>query len=357
MKVQRIKNSKGISWIVLDNSYKPVEPIQSYLHYLRSLNRSPNTIHAYACHLKLYWEFLNVAGLDWQQVSLENLADFIHWLRQPDQKVLSISSNTPKRIDSTINTILAAVSGFYDYQGRLGNSQITLYVQRHNLHRKYLPFLHHISKGKPTSNRILKVKETKKELKVLTQEQIRELVNACKHIRDKFLLCLLQETGMRIGQAIGLRHCDIQSWDNVIEIVPRDDNANGARAKTNERYKVHVSKELMGLYSQYFIDEYPEDMDSDYVFINIWEGRIGEPITYSTVYSLFRNLSKKTGIKVTPHLFRHTHATELIRQGWDMTHVQKRLGHSNIQTTINTYTHLDDQDMKEAFQAYINAVE
>lgn len=53
-----------------------------------------------------------------------------------------------------------------------------------------------------------------------------------------------------------------------------------------------------------------------------------------------------------PQLFRHTHATELIRNGWDAAWVQKRLGHANVQTTIDTYTHIDQQDLKKAFKLY-----
>lgn len=109
----------------------------------------------------------------------------------------------------------------------------------------------------------------------------------------------------------------------------------------------------MELYSNYLLNEYPEDVDSDYVFVNIWEGQVGLPITYSTVNELFRQLEKKTGIKANPHLFCHTHATELIRQGWDLAHVQKRLGHASVQTTINTYAHLTDDDLKRAYHQYL----
>jgi len=96
----------------------------------------------------------------------------------------------------------------------------------------------------------------------------------------------------------------------------------------------------MKLYSNYLIEEYPED--SDYVFVNCWDGEIGQPLEYGATNGLFKRLAKKTGIKASPHLMRHSHATELIRAGWDMAHVQKRLGHANIQTTINTYVHLTD---------------
>lgn len=60
------------------------------------------------------------------------------------------------------------------------------------------------------------------------------------------------------------------------------------------------------------------------------------PMTYTTVADLFRRLSRKTGLRATPHMFRHTHATDLLRAGWDAAYVQKRLGHAQIQTTVNS---------------------
>lgn len=85
MKVQKvgIPDSEQVTWLVLDDNYLPVLPIQSYLRYLESLERSPNTIHAYAGHLKLYWEFWDDLHLNWVEVTLENKADFIHRLRSP----------------------------------------------------------------------------------------------------------------------------------------------------------------------------------------------------------------------------------------------------------------------------------
>ena len=56
---------------------------------------------------------------------------------------------------------------------------------------------------------------------------------------------------------------------------------------------------------------------------------------------------------MTPHKLRHTHATELIRSGWDAAYVQKRLGHANVQTTINTYVHLSNDDMKGKYLEYL----
>lgn len=355
MRVQRIRYPDGkLSWTVLDDSFHPVQPICQYLRYLENLERSPNTVKNYARHLKFFWEFLTDNYLDWQAINLEKLSDFIHWLRRPDPSVISIQPQSAKRTESTINIMLSAVCSFYDFHYRLGNiADIKAYSAEFQRNRRYKPFLHHISKGKPVQTRLLKLKAPKTHPKTLTQEQVKALVEACHTLRDKFLLCLLFSTGMRIGQALGLRHEDIRSWDNEIDIVPRSDNANGALPKTKEKYTIHVSKELMGLYSEYLCTEFPLDSGSDYVFVNLKGGKIGTPVKRDSISSLFERLKKTTGIDFHPHMLRHTHATDLIRQGWDMAYVQKRLGHANVYTTINTYTHLNNDDLKAAYKDYL----
>ena len=50
---------------------------------------------------------------------------------------------------------------------------------------------------------------------------------------------------------------------------------------------------------------------------------------------------------------RHTHATELLRSGWDAAYVQKRLGHAYIQTTTSIYAHLSGEDMGKAYALYL----
>jgi len=108
---------------------------------------------------------------------------------------------------------------------------------------------------------------------------------------------------------------------------------------------------LMALYTRYLLEEYGE-MDSDYVFVNLWDGRIGAPMTYATVVAFFQRLQRRTGIYARPHMLRHTHATELIRTGkWDLAYVAERLGHANVGTT-GIYLHLQNADMKAALQDY-----
>lgn len=355
MKVQRVRipDSGKVTWTVIGDDYLPVAPLQQFLSYLESIERSPNTIRSYAHHLKLYWEYLRDASKNWTKIGLSDLAEFVAWLRNPQLGVVSIQEQQSRRTEATVNVILTSICMFYDYQGRLGIvEELPIYTFQMQPGRRYKSFLHHINKSKPIRTRLIKLKEPKRIPKTLTQEQVKQLIEACDRIRDKFLIALLYESGMRIGQALGLRHEDIKSWDNLIRIVPREDNTNGARAKTREAYNIDVSKDLMSLYTDYLVKEFDE-IDSDYVFVNLWDGVIGQPMKYNAAADLFRRLRKKTGIEVHPHMLRHTHATQLIQSGWDACYVQKRLGHRQVQTVLNTYTHLDNEDMKQAFAKYL----
>jgi len=86
------------------------------------------------------------------------------------------------------------------------------------------------------------------------------------------------------------------------------------------------------------------------VFVNCWDGEIGQPLEYGATNGLFKRLAKKTG-KASPHLMRHSHATELIRL--DGIWRPKAVRHANIQTTINTYVHLTDDDLQQEYQKYL----
>lgn len=279
-------------------------------------------------------------------------------MRNPNLDIISIQPQTSKRSEKTINHCLTTVCGFYEFHERLGTTDgNNAYCHQVQPGKKYKSFLHHVSKGREIKTRLLKIKEPKTFPGCLTPEQINTLVNACENIRDKFLIRLLYESGIRIGEALGLRHEDLVTGNNnEIHIVPRLDNVNYVRAKSGVERIVHVSKELMQWYSTYLINEYPEDIDCDFVFVAIkapGKGKIGNPLTYKSVDSLFRRLFKKTGIKANAHLLRHTHATELIRAGWDMSYIQKRLGHADIQTTVNTYIHLTNDDLMKEYQKYL----
>ena len=90
----------------------------------------------------------------------------------------------------------------------------------------------------------------------------------------------------------------------------------------------------------------------------IFSNRENKYINSDMIRKAIKAIAKKAGIHpITTHGFRHTHATLLFASGMDIKQVQARLGHSNVQTTLNIYTHAtqDKQDkIGDEFAKYIN---
>ena len=164
------------------------------------------------------------------------------------------------------------------------------------------------------------------------------ILAACEHLRDRFLLSLLAETGLRAGQALGLRHCDFVSRKREVHIVPRADNANGARAKVRSAAVVPVSAPLVRLYSEYMHVEYG-DVDSDYVFVNLFGGQAGAAVTYTAVHKLIGRIAARTGIGFTAHMLRHSHATGSSDNGMAIEEISRLMGHSSSNVTETVYRH------------------
>lgn len=78
MRVQRVlmPGSGAESWTVLDDELRPLEPVERFLAYLASIERSPNTVKAYAHDLKDWFTYLDRRGLDWREVGVEDVASF-----------------------------------------------------------------------------------------------------------------------------------------------------------------------------------------------------------------------------------------------------------------------------------------
>jgi hypothetical protein len=126
MLVQRVAMpARGAqSWTILGDDDVPVGPVERYLAYLTDVERSPNTVKAYAHDLKDYWTFLTFRRLDWREVRLEDLGEYVAWLRLPPAgrggQVAVLPSVRPHVGASTVNRKLSAVAAFYTHQLRHG---------------------------------------------------------------------------------------------------------------------------------------------------------------------------------------------------------------------------------------------
>src|ERR1019366_1433542 len=333
MRVQRVlMPDESESWTVLDGGGEPGGEVEAFLAHLQALDRSPTTLRTYATSLKLWLQFLEPLSVAVDEATVENVA------------VLDVG--TGRCCAATVNRHLAALFSFYDFRARGGVVLAQSLVDWRRTNRGgYRPFLHHVTAGLATAPPPLRLRQPRRLPRTLTDEQVLALVEACEHLRDRFLLVLLAETGMRIGQGLGVRHADFVSHRREVRIVPRRDNANGARAKTLEEHTIPISAGLVRLYTGYMFQEYGE-CDSDYVFVNLFAEPYGRPLRYQAVHQLVRRLRARTGIWFTPHMLRHSRATDLLRHGVGVDVVARLLTHRCSTTTSQTYIHLDVDDLR-----------
>ena len=333
------------SWTLVGPDRLPVGPVERYLAWLAHVERSPNTVRAYAHDLKLYWSFLAARGLAWDRPSVESLGEFTAWLRSPAENVVVLTSGDPRRGRRTVNRALSAVTGLYEYHERNGLQFASSLIDYTRSGRgSYRPFLHGIARSMPRG-RVGRMREGRSVPRTLTVSQVTAIIHAQERLRDRFLFAVLALTGMRVGQALGLRHCDFVGHERRIEIVFREGNANGARAKSEG--SIPITGDLVRCYSDYMHEEYGE-LDSDYVFVNLWAGRIGQPMSSEAVADLVRRTRVKVGFHFTPHMLRHTYVTLAMRGKVPLEVISRLVTHKSIETTSGTYLHPSVEDLREA---------
>ncbi len=338
--------SEAVSWTVLDDGGEPIAPIEAYLSHLSAIERSPRTVRGYAIGLKLWFEFLHAAGVRWDGAGLDDVGRFVAWLRSPRRDSVIIDADQAGRKPATVNQYLAAVFGFYDYLARVGVGLAEdLMIWRRAGRRSYKPFLYHATKANPIPVRPVKLTVPRRRPKTLSEKDILAIIEACEHLRDRFLFALLAETGLRVGQALGLRHADVLSRSRELRIVPRADNANGARAKIPDVEVIPITAGLVRLYTEYMHAEYG-DLDSDYVFVNLWAEPYGWPLTYNNVNQMVRRLRARTGVEFNIHMLRHSAATGMIRAGVPIEVAARLLTHRSSVTTSQIYVHLLPADLR-----------
>lgn len=353
MRVQRVVMPSGPESWTLVGASGVVEPVERFLVHMSAVERSPNTERAYAHDLKDFFTFLATRGLEWSNVRLEDVGSFVAWLRLApaarDGHVSALPWVASSISANTVNRKLSALASFYEFHHRHGGEFGDLLTSWRPGGRggSWQPFLAHLGQ-RPERRRTVKLPAERRAPRSLVEADVDALINGCDRLRDRFLIVLLRASGLRVGEALGLRHEDLNARRGEVTVHQRV-NTNGARAKSWSRV-VPIEPRVIRLYSDYLHEEYGT-LDSDYVFVNLWGGRRGRPLRYATVDGLVQRLRARTGVEFTMHELRHTYATDLLRRGVGVEVVQKLLGHATITTTVDTYSHLDVEDARRALVA------
>jgi integrase len=363
---QRVLIDGSVTWTVVAASHVVIGPAEQYLEYTRQTGFRSNTVRAYARGLALWWSYLEQVGKAWDAVAISDFGAFLAAVRADDfdPVVRPIRPTGSVRSESTVALRLRAVMGFYRYQAALGVDAAPFWYEqvRTRTAGRYVGFLDHLSHRQVTQRPTIRIGARRGELPLLTPEQIDVLVAAeatfCSasgewlgDLRYRLLWTLLAETGLRIGEALALQHRD---WDPArgttasVAVVDRP-HPFGLSVKSGPR-RVFIGSRLDRLYGDYVwwlcdrgADAAVNDWDSAYIFCNIKREPMFGPLRPESVYDHLYSMKRRVpGLpkKLSPHWFRHTHATALLLAGSPLHVVSRRLGHRDVQTTLNTYGHV-----------------
>lgn len=181
--------------------------------------------------------------------------------------------------------------------------------------------------------------EPKKEMEIWSKEEFEKFISCVEDETYKLFFSFLYLTGCRKGEAFALTWNKIDFDKQTVTI-----NQNLTRkiegqpyaivtTKTNNSRTIMLPKSLITLLNNYKQNQ--NIKETDFVFGGSY------PLAENTTTRVFERIIEKSGVKkIHLHCLRHSHASFLISQGESIVMVSKRLGHANIEQTLNTYSHL-----------------
>lgn len=297
-----------------------VELKRQFLEHLEiERGRSVKTVENYNRYLERFFAFAKVKSVS--QLTEEQIREFrLHLNRQAGTKVGGRIEPMKRR---TQNYYLIALRAFLKFLRKRGIEALS-----------------------PERIELAKVPE--RSLDLISPTELKRLLNAPKvktleGKRDKAILELLFSTGLRLSELCGL------SIDDV-DLTREEFSVRGKGEKVRVVFLSSAAKDALKEYQAA-----RKDLD-DALFVRY--GRKandgGEPrLQPRAVQRLLKHYAAQAGItrKVTPHVIRHSFATDLLSNGADLRSVQVLLGHANIGTT-QIYTHVTDKQLLEVHKKF-----
>lgn len=213
--------------------------------------------------------------------------------------------------------------------------------------RAFLKFLASRGVTSLAPERIELAKVAERHIDLITLDELERLLNSpdittLQGLRDKAMLELLFSTGLRVSELASLsRDLDIDAEEFSI------------RGKGEKVRVVFISEEARKAVKEYLKKR--NDLE-DAMFVNIVRDPRKTPpsrLTTRSIERIVKQYAIKAGIskKVTPHVIRHSFATDLLSNGADLRSVQMLLGHANIATT-QIYTHITDKGLRDTHKKF-----
>lgn len=285
-------STKGAGGKLLERS------IATFLADLSQANRSAHTYHAYANDLAQFLAFCREQG-EWRDPGSDELLTLLTEVTAEDLR--AFFSTLDHLSPATRARKQAALSSFFAW------------AYRHDLI------------DTDPMGRVDRVRPNPPQPRGIGRDAVEAILAKipANRRRDRVLFRLIFETGLRVGEAIGLyvEDLDLTADDEHIRILGK-----GGRWRTVLLDDRSLVKQLRAYLKQAGYKHGP-------LFRAEKNGR-GGLLRYQSVQERWAGYCTKAEIECTLHQLRHTHATELVNDGVSLTTIRKRLGHKNLQTTL-----------------------
>lgn len=298
---------------------------REFLEYIEiERGRSVNTVSNYDRYLQRFFDFGGIKKPS--DITESNIREFRLWLnRQEGHKKKGHATGTMKK--RTQNYYLIALRAFLKYLAKRKVKTIS-----------------------PEQIELAKTED--RQIDLISTQELERLMMApdtgtIKGLRDRAMMELLFSTGLRVSELCSLdRDLDLSKDEFSI------------RGKGDKVRVVFLSQHAKDVLKEYLNKR--DDMD-EALFVQV-PGKGGKKVLQNkgeirlsirSVERIIRNYATAAGIskKVTPHVIRHSFATDLLSNGADLRSVQALLGHANI-TTTQVYTHVTDKHLKEIHKKF-----
>lgn len=211
-----------------------------------------------------------------------------------------------------------------------------------------------------------KSKEIQKKDNCYTKEELNQFLAIAKKDSSQVFYTLshtIAYTGLRIGEALGLKWSDINFKDKMISVNHTLVTIDGKQVLQSPKTKaskriISVDKYTLKLLKDWQLEQKKEFFKLGKPYLHdenfIFTSSTGTVYVPTEIRKILVRLIKRNNLKpISPHGLRHTHASLLFESGIQPKEISDRLGHNNIKTTLDLYTHINDNQRSNAVDKFI----
>lgn len=278
-----------------------INVINDFISYISKKNYSINTYTSYINDLYYFTVFIKK---DLTKVTFEDVKDYLEHL------------NLKKEKPSSVRRKISSLKSFYKFLYKNG----------------------YIDKKDYPLTKVAYPKMEKKLPKFIYYNDLLEIINESTKdkdgVRDRLIIEMLYATGVRVSELVNIKISDIDFNNRRIIVLGK---GNKERIVYYGEYAEEVLKEYLKTH---------ERKNHNYLFVNSKGGKLTDRGVRYIIDNIMSKLSVK--VHVTPHVLRHTFATDMLNNGCDIKVVQELLGHSSLKAT-EIYTHVTNEHLKKVY--------